>query len=393
MIPIGTDYRMSCRPWVNYALVAANVGLYLLGFNGGNMERIHPFLLHPGAPQLAEFFSSMFLHAGFMHLAGNMVFLWVFGNALNDRLGHVGYLAFYLAGGVLAGLGYVLLAGRAPVLGASGAISAVTGAYLVLFPRVRVTVLAILIYVIMPIEVSSLLFLLFQFLWNLWMSFDQGLGGGAAGGVAYVAHSSGYVFGIVVALALLATGLLPRDAYDLLNLFSAGRRRSKYRRMVAQGYDPFVGSRQPPRRVRAQAVRSSPADTISTREQQVRKEISEACNRHDLGRAADLYLQLIQISDQAVLPRNHQLDVANQLMANEQYPAAADAYERFLRHYPSYPHVADIHLMLGILYGRYLHHYDRAEQMLNKAVESLRDENKRRLAEGDLAAVRQRRRG
>ena len=91
------------------------------------------YYLHPDQPEILQFFTSVFLHGSWMHLIGNMIFLWVFGNAVNDRFGHVGYAAFYLAGGVLSGLGYVLLAGQAPVLGASGAISAVTGCYLVLF--------------------------------------------------------------------------------------------------------------------------------------------------------------------------------------------------------------------------------------------------------------------
>ncbi|MBS3735299.1 MAG: rhomboid family intramembrane serine protease [Phycisphaerae bacterium] len=395
MIPIGTDYRMRIRPWVNYALVAANVALYLLGYNGAGANAfpdINALMLHPQAPRLEQFFSSMFMHAGLAHLLGNMVFLWVFGNALNDRLGHAAYLGFYLAGGILAGIGYVLLSGRAPVLGASGAISAVTGAYLVLFPRVRVTVLMILVYVLMPIELSSLVFLAFQFVWNLFYSFA-----GAGGNVAYIAHSSGYVFGIAVAAGLLAARLLPRDGFDLLSLVSGGRRRAKFRRMVNRGYDPFgagVATGGPhTRRVRSRSAPRDRSDTPSQREQQLRRDIVDARNRHDLPAAAELYLQLVQISDKAVLPRAAQLDVANQLMAGERYPAAADAYERFQQHYPRYEHMGDIDLMLGIIYGRYLHDDERAEQKLRRAVETLDDDRKRRLAASDLDAVRERRRG
>ncbi|HAU37435.1 MAG TPA: hypothetical protein DCX07_06915, partial [Phycisphaerales bacterium] len=99
---------------------------------------------------------------------------------------------------------------------------------------------------------------------------------------------------------------------------------------------------------------------------------------------------LVQVADGAVLPRTQQLDVANQLMADQQYPAAADAYERFLRHYGGYEHLGDIHLMLGILYGRYLHQYERAAQMLERAVAELTDERKVQLARNDLAAARAR---
>ena len=123
----------------------------------------------------------------------------------------------------------------------------------------------------------------------------------------------------------------------------------------------------------------------------LRKEISEACNRHDLELAARAYLQLVQIADHAVLSQQQQLDIANQLMAGEQYPAAADAYERFLRHYPNYEYTADIHLMLGLLYSRYLPRYDRAEELLNSAITGLSDPRKLELARSDLENIRRHR--
>jgi membrane associated rhomboid family serine protease len=373
---------MSRQPWVNYLLIASNVLLFLVGFHGGTLRsigRIDPWLLHPDEPQLPQFVTSVFLHGSFWHLLGNMVFLWVFGNAVNDRLGHAGYLAFYLAGGILAGIGYILLSGHAPVLGASGAISAVTGAYLVLFPRARVTLLVFL-YFITYIEVSSLLFLLLQFIWNAVMSLQEGITHMPAGGVAYAAHSSGYLFGIVVAAVLLAS------------------RRHQFRRMVSRGYDSF-GRVQParPRQqeqkrwVQTKTVQSAASDTAAAKELELRRAIAEACQRHDLSDAAAKYLQLVAVAEDAVLPRQQQLDVANQLMAAENHPAAADAYERFLKHYDDYEHPGDIHLMLGLLYGRYLQQYDRAEHYLRLAVEHLRDPGKIEMARGDLQAVRSRR--
>ncbi|HAU37877.1 MAG TPA: rhomboid family intramembrane serine protease, partial [Phycisphaerales bacterium] len=110
MIPIRTDYRLNRIPWMNVAIIVANVAIFFLGFNGAaplNRMRIDAWMLQPDNPQLEQFFSSVFLHANLAHLLGNMVFLWVFGNAVNDKFGHVGYAAFYLAGGVLAGVGYL----------------------------------------------------------------------------------------------------------------------------------------------------------------------------------------------------------------------------------------------------------------------------------------------
>ncbi|MDP7637677.1 MAG: rhomboid family intramembrane serine protease [Phycisphaerae bacterium] len=396
MIPIGTDYRLTRTPLINYALLAANIVLFLIGYNAATpagdarLESLR-LLLYPDAPQLYQFFSSMFLHGNFSHLIGNMIFLWVFGNAINDRFGHIGYLAFYLAGGILAGIGYVLLEDRAPVLGASGAISAVTGAYLVLFPRVRVTLL-LWFYIITTFQVSSLVFLLFQFVYNLVMSYPS-MGG--AGGVAYVAHSSGYVFGIAVSVGLLATRILPGNPFDLLNLIRSDSRRWRFRRMVAQGHDPFsqVGATGRPgtkRWVNTRKVESIKPETQEAREMILRREIAEACGRHDLDPAVRRYLELIRLVDGAVLSQPNQLDVANQLMADEQHAAATEAYERFLKHYGGYEHVADIYLMLGLLYGRYLNQYDRASETLERAIELLKDPRKVELARADLENVRRR---
>ena len=401
MIPIGTDYKLRTRPLVNYVIVIINVAVFVFIEKGGGQhgtQLVWQWLLHPDAPRIEQFFTSMFLHGTWMHLIGNMVFLWVFGNAVNDRLGQAGYLAFYLAGGVLAGLGYLLLSAHAPVLGASGAISAVTGAFLVLFPRTRVTVLFWFLYILTPIELSSLIFLLFQFVWNLIMSLEGSISGQSNGGVAYVAHSSGYVFGIAVAGLLLVTRVLPRDPFDLPNLIRAWHRRERFRRMVDRGYQPFGGvgervRRQPDgsRHVRTRTVDSAASDTLGARELELRRQAADAHARGDMDAADRAYLQLVQISDDAVLSRQQQLDVANQLMAAEQHAPAADAYERFVRHYPRYEHIPDIHLMLGILYGRYLHEYDQAEHYLARAAESLTDERKIQLARNDLDAVRRKR--
>ena len=388
LIPIRTDYRLSRTPWTNYALIAANVLVYFLGYNG-HSELAVPYLLQPDQPELAQFFTSVFMHGDFWHLAGNMVFLWVFGNAVNDRLGNTGYLGFYLAGGVLAGVGYVLMSGHQPVIGASGAISAVTGAYLVLLPRARVTLL-MAIYFITTIEVSSLYFLLFQLLFNMFMSLVVEVPG-MGGGVAYVAHSSGYVFGIVIAAVCLGVGLLPRDAFDLLNLLRAWRRRTQYRHMVQEGYDPFNYISSRIRQGQGRFVQTQgpaqPSDSAAGKELTLRREIAADLSHHDLAQAAQRYLQLVQIADDAVLPQTQQLDVANQLMAQERYPTAADAYERFVRHYGPYEHLGDIYLMLGIIYGRYLQQPDRARHYLSLALERLSDSRKQDMARSELRAL------
>lgn len=389
IIPLRTSYRIHHTPWVNYAVIAVNVLLYASGYSAATPDhqtRIAAWMLQPASPMIEQFFSCMFLHANLVHLLGNMVFLWVFGNAINDKFGHAGYLAFYLAGGVLAGVGYLLLAGTAPVLGASGAIAAVAGAYLVLLPATDVTLLIWLFYLAMPVDVSSLYFILFQFLFDSFLTLYSATGPGT-GGVAYAAHATGYLFGGAVAAGLLAAKLLPRDDFDLLHLLKARRRRAEYRRMVRKGLDPFSA---PVRPIEVRTVETAPAPTAAAEELQLRREIAAACAAHDIPRAAELYLLLEHAAESPVLPRTQQLDVANQLMASRRYAAAARAYQRFLEQYPRYEFIGDIHLMLGLLHSRYLHQYGEAQQHLLRALELLDDSNKRTMAETELTGVRKR---
>ena len=393
MIPVGTDYRMRTRPWVNYALIAANVLLFFGGINGMNQHpQIRQLLLDPDTPTLGHFLTSMFLHLNINHLIGNMIFLWVFGNVLNDRLGHVSYFLFYIAGGIVAGLGYLVLTPNAPVLGASGAISAVAGAFLVLFPGVRVR----LWFWFIEFEITSLLFLGLQVAMNLSNSWAD-IRGSGLGGVAYVAHSSGHLFGIAVASLLLMVRLLPREGHDLIHVISHARRRRQYRRIAAGGDDPFAPNRlkrdaSGARRVAAQTVSAAGrSDTQSGQELQLRRDIASAVSRGDLSAAAAMYREILQINRDVVLPRQQQLDIANHLMATEAHAESAEAYERFRRHFRTYEHIGDIELMLGLVYGRYLGRLDEAEELLSAAAAKLSDARNKQMAESELAIVRRKR--
>ena len=156
-------------------------------------------------------FSSMFMHGGWLHLGGNMLFLWVFGDNIEDRLGRLKYLIFYVAAGIAA-VGAQLLTdlnSGIPTIGASGAIAGVLGAYLLLFPRSQVRTL-IIFFFITYVSLPAYLLIgiwIFQQFFNGFLS----LGADFAGGVAYWAHVGGFVFGAAVIGALLATGLLRRE--------------------------------------------------------------------------------------------------------------------------------------------------------------------------------------
>jgi rhomboid family protein len=155
----------------------------------------------PDKSWLASVFVAMFLHEGWLHIGGNMLFLWVFGNNVEDRLGRFTFLVFYLLGGVAAtGLQLAFSpASVVPNLGASGAIAAVLGAYLVLFPGARVYTL-VFFFLITFVELPAVLVLAVWFLLQL-VSGIGGLGTDVNGGVAYWAHVGGFAFGVLVTLA------------------------------------------------------------------------------------------------------------------------------------------------------------------------------------------------
>lgn len=382
ILPIRTSYQRRSTPWLNYALIAANVLLYVLGYNASTPAhslRISHWMLSPDMPELWQFISCLFLHASFMHLAGNMIFLWVFGNAVNDKLGTTGYLAFYLGGGVLACIGYLLLGGANPVLGASGAIAAVTGAYLVLLPRTRITLIVWVVYFILPLDISSLYFIAMQFAFEMLMS-AQGISGiGETGSVAYTAHASGYLFGILVSGLLLWTRALPHDDYNLFWMIRHRHRRGAYREAVRLGQNPFHAPPKPGQPSVLPPKQRDPAEMA------LREKITQACRAHEMPTAAALYLEFKEIAEVPVLPEQQQIDVAHHFMASACYDDAAHAYERYVKHYAHNPRIADIYLMLGLLYSRYLHQAEQAEAYLTLAVARLADSDKRQTAEKALA--------
>ena len=146
--------------------------------------------------------TSQFLHGGWLHLLGNMLYLWIFGNNVEDRLGRLGFLVFYLTGGVLAGLAQVAIdpTSTVPTIGASGAIAATLGAYLVLFPRARVTSLVFLGFFYQLLNIPAVVVLGFWFLLQLVDGFAS-LGVAQSGGVAFFAHIGGFVLGVLVGFA------------------------------------------------------------------------------------------------------------------------------------------------------------------------------------------------
>jgi membrane associated rhomboid family serine protease len=158
--------------------------------------------------ELLAVFTSMFLHVNLIHLVGNLIYLWIFGNNIEDELGRLGFLLFYLGGGVAAAVAQLAIDphSEVPMVGASGAISAVLGAYLVLFPGARILSLVFLGFFYQLIEVPAIIVL------GLWfvLQLVDGIGSlglaGAEGGVAFFAHIGGFVAGVALGVVLRASG-------------------------------------------------------------------------------------------------------------------------------------------------------------------------------------------
>ncbi|MCC7147395.1 MAG: rhomboid family intramembrane serine protease [Phycisphaeraceae bacterium] len=380
-LPIGTDRRQIHRPWVNWTLVALNVAIFVATrrrVEDPFDENIRAFLFDPLHPALYQFLSYQFLHGSWAHLIGNMIFLYVFGNNLEDRLGKAAYLGFYLSGGVLAALGHGLME-TTPVLGASGAVAAVSGAYLALFPLANVTI-AYWFMFLGFFEVSSLYLIGFYIVMNVYNHLTGG------GQVAYLAHLVGYAYGFGIGMGLLRVGLLTREPYDFLSIVEHRRRRAQFATLARQGYQPW----QSPPSNASSTTSSPPGKELTEQEKQalgLRSQIAQAAAAGNLAWAADLYGRLLELAPQAVLNQQQQLDVANQLMSAAHYPQAARAYELFLGCYSAYPQREQIELILGLIYARYLHNAPRARDLLTASLRRLSDSHQHRLAEETLAQL------
>jgi membrane associated rhomboid family serine protease len=152
--------------------------------------------------------TSIFLHGGWLHILGNMLYLWIFGNNVEDRLGRVGFLLFYLVGGIVAALAQVAIdpGSKQPLVGASGAIAAALGAYIVLFPGARILSLVFLGFFYQLLNVPALVILGFWFVLQLISGFGSLGGDTASGGVAFFAHIGGFAFGMVIGVLIRLSG-------------------------------------------------------------------------------------------------------------------------------------------------------------------------------------------
>lgn len=222
MIPLYDTVRTRKFPFINLLLIVANilVFIYELQLSSSALERfiftwgaIPADLANNPAGVWITIFTAMFLHGGWFHLLSNMWFLYIFGDNVEARLGGIRYLIFYLLSGVAAVFlqTYILASSNVPMIGASGAIAGVLGAYLVSYPRSRIASLVPILFIFTIVEVPAVIFLIFWFISQIYSGLFA-MQGASASGVAWWAHIGGFVFG-VLAVSFFARRTAYRSEY------------------------------------------------------------------------------------------------------------------------------------------------------------------------------------
>ena len=377
-IPIRTEMEARHTPFANLGLLCANILVFIwfemAATGAAKAIKDEYFVLHGDWPSFFEFITYQFAHADIMHLAGNMLFLWVFGNPVNAKMGDIPYLLFYITSGMFAGL---VFAWQTPLdlIGASGSIAAVTTAYLVLFPRSKVTVLFITI-----ITVPAMWLIVFKIiLWDNVLSPSMH----GVGQVAHNAHLAGYVFGFVAATLMLAFKAVTRDQFDMLALIKRWNQRRQFASAMA---NPEAQAQARYGRVgRAAPVR----DALADHKTDLRAELSVLIEQQKKDEALAAYEKLVGLDSEQCLPADQQLAIARAFFESNRLAQAAQAFEKFLARYAHHGDANEVRLLLGIINVRDLKQTETGISYLEQAIQKATSDARRSLAQEWLDHARQ----
>ncbi len=388
LIPLRTDRPSKRRPITTELLIVSNLLVYLAAliseFLGGpNRQAFLDFGRLSHDAWGIQLISYQFLHDphGLLHLGFNMLFLWVFGSAVEGRMGRLGFLGFYLIGGMVAGIGH-LIASNNPVIGASGSVCAVTGAFLALFPRSRVMVL--FFFLLIGVHAMPATWII-----GLYMGLDL-LNAlfGRSSGVAYSAHLAGYAYGFALGVVLLALRILPHEEFDVFFLFRQWRRRAEFRRAstgATGGMYESASADTSRKLARASKKQRGPAVDPFAAE---RVAITTALAANDHGTAATEFLALLDRDPEAGLSEPQLSDIGNHLAAVGRDADAARVYERLLARYPRHGRQGEVGLLLAVLYGRRLNQPADALRHLDAVTPKLTSDDQRELADALRAQLK-----
>ena len=349
MIPLGTD-RITRKTPTTITIIVLNIAIFLLISLGLNAQstataskaaEIEQFgVFYPGLQMVLThpwtLVTYAFLHdpSGLSHVAFNMLFLWIFGRAVEDRLGSIWFAVFYIAGAIVAALGQSLIS-PAPMIGASGAVAAATGAFAALCPRSRVRVL----FFFTIIEIPGIVLVLIFVGLDLFGQLGQSVSSTSRGGIAYSAHLFGYAFGMLTMLALLGSGILKRTEFDLFFIMKQMKRRREMRAAVNQSRSPWVKD------VSTLSVATPQATTDVLRAgTPMRRQLSDADAKRELHDAGTRW-------------------------SRGEFSAAANAWERFAQRFPSHPDSDGALLLAAVTHARKLNDPTRARELAQRLVD------------------------
>jgi membrane associated rhomboid family serine protease len=368
---------------VTHTLIALNIGVFvlmelLLATNEDLAYRILDWGHVIGGPTFTVhgLITSAFLHGGFMHILGNMIFLIIFGPSVEDRFGRIGFTLFFLGGAIASGLAHIAV-DQHPAIGASGAVAAVSGAYLVLFPRTRIKCFVIF-FIIGIYMIPSWWLIGLYIVLDL---FDQVFA--AENGIANMAHLGGYFMGIVVAATLLGTKILEREPYDLVSIFKQRQRRKAFTH-AHKIHESQLG------RVRAD---KAPLDPRAEQLAKSRAQVGSLLSQGNADSAADAYLQMIEefghdANAPTTLHRDAQYQVANSLYQRGQRIEAAEAFEKLLTSYPSDPERHIINVIIARTRANDQGDVPGAISILEELLEDGLDSDTKTLVQDELERIR-----
>ena len=394
LIPLGTDRTLKRRPIITQTLIGLNVVVYVLilgafRYGGADLDEIIGWggfdTRRPD--RIWTLFTSMFLHdpSGIGHILFNMIFLWAFGCAVEDRLGRLGFLAFYLSGGVAAALMQWLFASiqgePSLMIGASGAVCAVTGGFAALFPRAKIRVFILFFFIgvtWIPALVVVGLFFALDFIGQI-----TNFLGMRTGNTAFAAHLGGSAFGFSIAFMLLASKILKRDDFDIFFLIKQSRRRAAMRSATAESVGgPWASaSADTPDRLKKLKAKKPAAPTEPPIIREARNDIRNLLVEHQPEEAARRYASMLKDHPNFMLSADHQLDVASTLFSKGSFDEAAKAYELFLDKHPHDRRVIETAMLLAVLYVRKRPAPEKARRVLDHYEERFRTQGHAALAD------------
>ena len=375
ILPIGDDNPKDTTPYVHYGIMTVNIAVFVLftmGFR--NLKEARAFYerwgLVPAQFSVVKIFTSMYLHGGFGHLFGNMLFLWIVGDNVEDRVGHFGYFVFYHAAGVAACLAHVAFHSESmmPVVGASGAISAAMGAYAVFFPTAKIKIWYWVFLFFMDVVYISAKWAVG--LWFLEQLLLRMLGGNP--GVAYEAHIGGVAFGAVAAWVLKRTVLREPDSVRRIVRPAAARPTSRW----AHGEGKPV-----------EATLVQPVDAAELQHVDDASGIHSALSGGDLRTAYRYFTRATGGGSRPALDRGLMMRLGEALVMAGSYGPASRVYEVVLQKHPETDEAPEAAFRLGTILSRAFADYTRAQGYLLKARETHRDIHRRKQADDELRRI------